>query len=109
MLRFSRGGQVQRISPSCGPRSAAHDGRLVPVVPPAPTWAGTTLASTDAHLETAGLRIDRHTATPDWHGERLDLDWAITVLHSATADPVRRNVPAGTGSTPDGTDTASPS
>ena len=85
------------------------DGRPLPDVPPAPTWAGTPLASTDAHLETAGLRIDRHTATPDWHGERLDLDWAITVLHSATADPVRRNVPAGTGSTPDGTDTASPS
>ena len=34
-------------------------------VPPAPTWAGTPLAGTDAPLETAGLEIDPHTATPD--------------------------------------------
>ena len=80
------------------------DGRPVPAVPPAPTWAGTALASTDAHLETAGLRIDPHTATPDWLGERLDLDWAITVLHPATADQLRRDVTAGTPSTPDRND-----
>ena len=72
------------------------DGRPVPVVPPAHTWAGTALASTDAHLETDGYRIDPHTATPDWHGERLDLHWAMTVLHPATADPPCLDVPAGT-------------
>jgi len=48
-----------------------------------------------AHVETAGFVIDPHTATPDWYGERLDLNWAITVLHPAMADPVRRDVPAG--------------
>ena len=80
------------------------DGRPVPVVPPAPKWAGTALASTDAHLETDGYRIDPHTATPDWHGERLDLHWAMTVLHPATADPPRRDVPAGTRSTPNRND-----
>ena len=79
-------------------------GRPVPAVPPALTWAGTALASTDAHLETAGLRIDPHTATPDWLSERLDLEWAITVLHPATADQLRRDVPAGTPSTPDRND-----
>ena len=78
------------------------DGRPLPDVPPAPTWTGTALASTDAHLETAGLTIDPHTATPDWLGERLDLDWAITVLHPATADPPRRDLSAGTSSTADG-------
>ena len=82
------------------------DGRLVPDIPPAPTWAGTALASTDSHLETFGLEIDPHTATPDWLGERLDVNWAITVLHPATVDPVRRDVPAGTRSTPDGNDIA---
>ena len=71
------------------------DGRSLPDVPPAPTWSGPALASTDAHLETAGLKIDPHTATPDSYGERLDLNWAITVLHPATADPVRRDDPAG--------------
>ncbi len=80
------------------------DGRPVPDVPPAPIWAGTALASTHAHLETAGLRIDPHTATPDWGGERLDVDWAITVLHPATADPSRSDLSAGTWSTPDGSD-----
>ena len=70
-------------------------GRPLPEVSPVPTWAGTALASTEAHLETAGLKIDSHTATPDWYGERLDLNWAITVLHPATADPVPRDVPAG--------------
>jgi hypothetical protein len=74
------------------------DGRSLPDVPPPPTWAGTALASTDGHLETAGLKIDSHTATPDWYGERLDLNWAITVLHPATADAVRRDVPAGIAS-----------
>ena len=80
------------------------DGRPLPVVPLAPTWAGTALASTDGHLETAGLSIGPHTATPDWHGEPLDLVWAITVLHPATATPRRRDVPAGTRSAPDGND-----
>ena len=77
------------------------DGRPLPDAPLAPTWAGTALGSTDAHLETAGLTVDPHTATPDWLGERLDLDWAITVLHPATADPPRRDVSAGTSSTLD--------
>ena len=85
------------------------DGRPVPVVPPAPTWVGTALAPTEAHLEGAGLVIDRHTATPDWIGERLDVHWAIAVLHPATANPARRDVPAGTRLTPNGTDTAVPS
>jgi hypothetical protein len=80
------------------------DGRPLPIAPPAPTWAGTALGSTNAHLDTAGLSIGPHTATPDWCGERLDLDWAITVLHPATADPVHRDVPAGTRSLTDGND-----
>ena len=79
------------------------DGRPLPDVPPAPTWAGTALATTDAHLRTAGVRIDPDTATPDWLGERLDLHWAITVLHPATADPPRSDLSAGTRSNPDGT------
>ena len=48
------------------------DGRDFPDSPPGLDWAGTALTPTDAHLETAGIRIDQHTATPDWLGERLD-------------------------------------
>jgi hypothetical protein len=80
------------------------DGRPLPVAPPAPTWAGAARGSTNAHLETAGLSIGPHTATPDWCGERLDLDWAITVLHPGTTDPVYPDVPAGTRSLTNGND-----
>jgi len=28
-----------------------------------------------------GVEVSRHTMTPGWHGERLDVVWAIDVLH----------------------------
>ena len=80
------------------------DGRVLPDAPAASTWAGRPLASTDARLQAAHLTIDPHTATPDWYGERLDLHWAIRVLHPSTADPPRSDLSAGTRSTPDGND-----
>ena len=55
-----------------------------------------------ARLQAADLTIDPHTATPNWHGERLDLHWAIRVLHPSIADPPRSDLSAGTRSTPDG-------
>ena len=72
------------------------DGHHFPDVPPAPGWKGRPLSRTDQALDHAGVTIDAHTATPDWYGERLDLHWAIRILHPATADPVHRDVPAGT-------------
>jgi hypothetical protein len=92
-----------------GARFFRPDGRPLPDVPPAPTWAGTALAATNMRLKTAGLTIDPDSATPDWRGERLDLNWAIRVLHPATADPPHRDVSAETLSSPDGHDTVSPS
>ena len=80
------------------------DGRPFPETPPAPRWAGPTLGPTGAHLAAAGITIDRDTATPDWLGESLDLDWAITVLHPATADPPNRDLSAGTSPTEGGND-----
>ena len=68
---------------------------LVPA-PTAPGWTGAALAPTDARLEADGIDIDRDTATPDWHGERLDLPWAVAVLHPGASPPVRHDVPAGT-------------
>jgi hypothetical protein len=35
-----------------------------------------------------GLRIDPKTARPRWLGERLDVGWAIDVLHPL-ANPLR--------------------
>ena len=72
------------------------DGRPVGEAPPAPDWDDEPLTMTNQDLASADITIDPHTATPDWHGEPLDLHWAITVLHPATADPVRGDIPAGT-------------
>ena len=33
-----------------------------------------------ARLEREGISIDPDTLTPDWRGERLDLDWVIHQL-----------------------------
>ncbi len=34
-----------------------------------------------ARHEAEGLHLHAHTATPGWLGERLDVGWAIDVLH----------------------------
>ena len=60
--------------------------------PAAPVWTDSPLAQTDARLQAAGIYIHRDTATPDWHGERLDVDWAITVLHPGSTGRSRGNV-----------------
>ena len=64
--------------------------------PSAPTWTDAALAPTDARLRAEGIVIDRETATPDWHGELLDLPWAIAVLHPSRATASGEDVPAGT-------------
>ena len=56
------------------------DGRSLRAAPRAAPWTGPPLAPTDVRLEEAGIAIDPDTATPDWHGERLDLVYAIDVL-----------------------------
>ena len=72
------------------------DGRPFPEAPTAPRWAGPSLEPTHAHLAAAGITIDADTATPDWYGERLDLDWAILVLHPLSMGvPLSVSVPPG--------------
>ena len=61
------------------------DGRPLVDAPTAPQWNGEALAPTDGRLDADDLRVGPDTATPDWHGESLDLDWAVTVLHPAGA------------------------
>ena len=64
-------GEVQFVRP---------DGRPLPEAPAAPVWTGSPLAPVTARLERDGVTIGPDTATPDWRGERLDLDWVIHVL-----------------------------
>ena len=56
------------------------DGRPLAAAPPAPDWDGPALDPANDRLAAAGIAIDARTATPAWQGERLDLDWAISVL-----------------------------
>ena len=56
------------------------DGRPLPEAPAPPPWTGRPLAPVRARLERDGISIDPDTLTPDWRGERLDLDWVIHQL-----------------------------
>jgi 5-methylcytosine-specific restriction endonuclease McrA len=61
------------------------DGRLFPDVPPAPTLRGDPVDVLRSRNKTAVQQIHPWTATPMWCGERLDVGWAIDVLHPLAA------------------------
>ena len=63
------------------------DGRALPDVP-APGSIRTDPVSALA-ASNVGLRIDANTARPTWLGERLDLGWALSVLHPSAAPSER--------------------
>ena len=69
-----------RLDPAGDAEFRWPDGRPFPDAPVAPTWSGPPLAPTDAGLAEAEIAIGPDTATPDWRGERLDLDYAIGVM-----------------------------
>jgi len=57
------------------------DGRPLPEVPPPAAVPGDPIEALRARHDSIGLRLDARTACPGWLGERLDLTWAIDVLH----------------------------
>ena len=57
------------------------DGRPLPEVPPPAAVPGDPVKALRACHDSNGLQIDARTACPGWLGERLDLVWAIDVLH----------------------------
>jgi hypothetical protein len=61
------------------------DGRLLPEVPPPPDVTADPMAIIRARHDAAGLHLHSRTATPRWLGERLDVGWAIDVLHPLAA------------------------
>ena len=79
-------GFLVRVGPTGDAAFCWPDGRPFPDAPPAPRWTGPPLAPTGAHLAAAGIEIGPDTATPDWHGERLDLGYAIDVLWKPRTD-----------------------
>jgi 5-methylcytosine-specific restriction endonuclease McrA len=64
------------------------DGRFLPEVPPPAAVSEDPIESFRERHDAAGLRLHARTATPGWQGERLDVGWAIGVLHPlATSSP----------------------
>ena len=57
------------------------DGQPLPDVPPPAEVPANPVQALRARNEAAGLQIDGRTNYPGWLGERLDVGWAIDVLH----------------------------
>ena len=68
-------------------RFSQPDGRPLPDVPVAPALPGDSVEALRRNHEAAGMRIHERTAIPRWYGERLDVGWAIDVLHPLAARP----------------------
>jgi len=66
------------------------DGRLMPEVPPPVALPADLIETLRARHRTQGLTLHAQSLTPSWLGERLDLGWAISVLH-----PLARSRAAG--------------
>ena len=64
-------------------RFVRPDGRPLEEAPPLPAVVGPPLAPVAARLERADIRVGPQTGTPAWRGERLDVDWAVSVLWRA--------------------------
>src|SRR5881296_2094512 len=74
------GYQVERL-PDGELRFRRPDGRSLPDVPSQPSVAHDPVHALRARHESQGLWIHARTAMPGWLGERLDLRYAISVLH----------------------------
>jgi len=57
------------------------DGRPIPAVPPPVAVPADPIEALWARHRAQGLTLHARTLTPSWLGERLDLGWALDVLH----------------------------
>jgi 5-methylcytosine-specific restriction endonuclease McrA len=80
------GYQVDR-QPDGTLRFRRPDGRVLPEVPHPPEVLGDAVQVLRAQHEAEGLVLDTGTAKPGWLGERLDVGWAIDVLHPLATGP----------------------
>jgi hypothetical protein len=65
------------------------NGHPLPDVPPPPDVPAEPVDALRARLEADGLHLHARTSMPSWLGERLDVGWAIDVLHPL-ANPLPR-------------------
>ena len=64
------------------------DGRPLPDVPSAVPVAADPIHALCAQHAALGLRLHARTACPAWLGERLDVGWALDVLHPRAVGPL---------------------
>ena len=57
------------------------DGQLLPAVPHDVSVPSDPVAALKAQHDAQGLHFDERTTRPGWLGEKLDVGWAIDVLH----------------------------
>ena len=74
------GYQVDR-QPDGELRFRRPDGRRLPAVPPPPEVGDDPVRHLRARDDADSPCLHAHVATPGWRGERLDVGWAIDVLH----------------------------
>ncbi|HSE04540.1 MAG TPA: DUF222 domain-containing protein [Methylomirabilota bacterium] len=79
------GYQVAR-GPDGAPRFRRPDGRPLPEVAPPSAVPADPVAALHARHAARGLRLHARTACPGWLGERLDVGWALDVLHPRALD-----------------------
>jgi len=82
------GYQVDR-QPDGELRFRRPDGRPLPEVPPPAAAPLDPVQAFRTRHEALGFRIHARTTCPGWLGERLDLGWAIDVLHPLATRGVR--------------------
>jgi hypothetical protein len=89
------GCQVERL-PDGARRFRRPDGRPLPNVPPSATVPADPAGALRAQNAAQGLNLPARTGLARWFGERLDVRWAIDVLHPRA----RREI--GSSPPPDG-------
>jgi hypothetical protein len=62
-------------------------GEILPAVPVPASALPDPVDALRAQHDALGIQIHSHTSTPSWLGKRLDLDYAIAVLHPLACRP----------------------
>jgi len=70
-MERTEGGEVRFYRP---------DGRPLPPAPALPAAPEDPVTCWEAEATELGLHIDERTTLPNWHGEPLDLHWAVAVM-----------------------------
>ena len=71
------------------------NGWLLPEVPPPAAVPADPVGALEAEHMAQGLRLHARTACPGWLGERLDVVWALDVLHPLATATTPRERPTG--------------